>query len=258
MASQRLPLGFPARRFPDSAVFAAEVVHMRLRPLLISWMLLVGSPLAAVQVEPDAAARTIVLVRHGHYAPDPSADAELGPALTDLGIAQARLVGARLAGLPEDFDAVLASPMTRAQQTAKVIVSDLDDAGIETVADLAECTPPTRRKEITADMKPEELAECASQFDRLFAARFKPAQGEARQELMVCHGNVIRYLITRALDVDTEAWLEMSVGHVSMTTIRIEADGSMKLIAAGDVGHLPPNLRTGATGDPERALTVAE
>jgi serine/threonine-protein phosphatase PGAM5 len=32
----------------------------------------------------------------------------------------------------------------------------------------------------------------------------------------------------------------------------------MKLIAAGDVGHVPPNLRTGATGDPERALTVTE
>ncbi len=148
--------------------------------------------------------------------------------------------------------------MVRARQTAEVVVGDLDNAAIETVADLAECTPPTRRKEITAAMKPEELADCAKQFDRVFAGYFKPASGAPRQELMVCHGNVIRYLITRALGVDTEAWLEMSVGHVSMTTIRIEADGSMKLIAAGDVGHVPPNLRTGATGDPERALTVTE
>jgi serine/threonine-protein phosphatase PGAM5 len=229
------------------------------RPLLFVVLLLLVCPsISATEVEPAAATRTIVLVRHGHYAPDPAADARLGPALTDLGVAQAHLVGARLAGLPEKFDSVYASPMTRAQETAKVIIGDLDNAPIETVADLAECTPPTRRKEITAAMKPEELTDCAQQFDRLFAEHFTPAPDAPRQELMVCHGNVIRYLITKSLGVDTEAWLEMSLGHVSMTTIRIEADGRMKLIAAGDVGHVPPNLRTGATGDPERALAAPD
>lgn len=230
---------------------------MRVQVLMLALALVLSDSSPAAEAA-AASTRTIVLVRHGHYAPDPAADAKLGPALTDLGIAQAHLVGARLAGLPEKFDMVYASPMTRAQQTAKVIVGDLDNAAIETVADLAECTPPTRRKDITATMKPEELSECASQLDRLFAARFKPASGAPVQELLVCHGNVIRYLITKALAVDTEAWLEMSVGHVSMTTIRVEADGSTKVIAIGDVGHVPPNLRTGATGDPERALTLPE
>lgn len=227
---------------------------MRLPLLLVSLLL---SPWVTA-AEPTAATRTIVLVRHGHYAADPAADPKLGPGLTDLGIAQAHLVGARLAGLPDAFDSVLVSPLARAQQTAKVIAGDLDDAALQTVAELEECTPPTRRKEITATMKPEDLVACAAQLDRLFDQRFKPAQGASAQELLVCHGNVIRYLITKSLGVDTEAWLEMSVGHVSMTTIRIEADGSIKLIAAGDVGHVPPNLRTGATGDPERTLTVAE
>lgn len=230
---------------------------MSLRSWLLSLLLLAPCAFAAT-TEPAASVRTIVLVRHGHYAPDPAADPKLGPALTDLGVAQAHLVGARLAGLPQKFDTVYASPMTRAQQTAKVIVGDLDNAAIETVADLAECTPPTRHKEITATMKPEDLSDCARQLDRVFAARFKPASGAPVQELLVCHGNVIRYLITKALAVDTEAWLEMSVGHVSMTTIRIEADGSTKVIAIGDVGHVPPNLRTGATGDPERTLSLPE
>jgi len=230
---------------------------MRVHLLMLAVTLQLSGASAAAD-QGTAATRTIVLVRHGHYAPDPAADAKLGPALTDLGIAQAHLVGARLAGLPQKFDTVYASPMTRAQQTAKVIVGDLDDAAIETVADLAECTPPTRRKDITATMKPEELSECASQLDRLFAAHFKPASGAPVQELLVCHGNVIRYLVTKALAVDTEAWLEMSVGHVSMTTIRIEADGSAKVIAIGDVGHVPPNLRTGASGDPERTLALPD
>lgn len=202
------------------------------------------------------AARTIVLVRHGHYAADPKADPKLGPGLTPLGIAQAHLVGARLAGLPYPFDSVLVSPLTRAQQSARVIAEDLPGAKLQTVAGLEECTPPTRHKEITASMRPEDLAACAKQLDQLYTERFVPAQGQEAHELLVCHGNVTRYLITKALGVDTEAWLEMSVGHASITTIRIEADGSARLISAGDVGHLPPNMHTGASGDPERTLSA--
>ena len=44
--------------------------------------------------------------------------------------------------------------------------------------------------------------------------------------------------------------------NASITRIRVEADGRVKVISVGDVGHLPPNLRTGATGDPERSLAI--
>lgn len=214
-----------------------------------------AAPLAHAET-PAPAARTIVLVRHGHYAADPTADPILGPGLTSLGVAQARLTGARLAGLLFAFDQVYASPLTRAQQSARVIAEDLPGATIETLPDLAECTPPTRQTAITAQMKAEDLESCAKQVDRVFAEHFKPASGSEAHELMVCHGNVIRYLITKSLHVDTEAWLEMSVGHTSLTVVRIEADGTTKLLSAGDVGHLPPNLQTGASGNPERNLDV--
>jgi serine/threonine-protein phosphatase PGAM5 len=100
------------------------------------------------------------------------------------------------------------------------------------------------------------MTACARTLDRVFEARFKPAQGAARRELWVCHGNVIRYLTTKALHVDPRAWLMMSVGHTSLTTVRIAADGSMQVIAVGDVGHLPPSLHTGTIADAERTLTV--
>ena len=106
------------------------------RPLLFVVSLLLAWPGIGAEVEPAAATRTLVLVRHGHYAPDPAVDPKLGPALTELGLAQAHLVGARLAGLPESFDTVYASPMTRAQQTAKVIVEDLDGNRVETYTDV--------------------------------------------------------------------------------------------------------------------------
>jgi serine/threonine-protein phosphatase PGAM5 len=62
--------------------------------------------------------------------------------------------------------------------------------------------------------------------------------------------------VTKALRVDTQAWLEMSIGHASITVIRVETDRTFKVIAVGDVGHLPPNLQTGATGNPARDLKV--
>ena len=204
---------------------------------------------------PPPAARTIVLVRHGHYVPD-AHDSSPGPGLSPLGMAQAKLAGARLAAMPAKFDAIYASPMTRASETAKIISADLPSVPFETLSDLAECTPKTRRAEIIADEKPEKMKACAATLDALFKERFVPARGTPRREIFVAHGNVTRYLITRALGVDTEAWLEMSVAHASFTTILVEPDGRFKLIAAGDIGHVPPNMQTGSTGMSDKKLTM--
>ncbi len=202
------------------------------------------------------AARTIVLVRHGNYVEDPAADKHLGPGLSPLGVAQAHLVSARLAGLATRFDGLYVSPMQRARDTAAIIARDLPGRHFEVVDELAECTPPTRREDIMAREKPKDLEACTAQLDRVFARFFRPAAGREQTDLLVCHGNVIRSLVTRALGVDTKAWLEMSVGHASITKIRVDAQGKCKVIAVGDVGHIPPNLRTGASGDPERSLAI--
>src|SRR5204862_6361863 len=142
---------------------------------------------------PAAAARTIILVRHGAYVADPK-DASPGPGLSPLGVAQAKLVAARLAGMPGAFDALRSSPLTRAHETARIIAAELPGVALEIVPDLAECTPSTRRKEAIAKEKPEDLAACAARLDALFARLFVPAQGKERREILVCHGNVIRSL----------------------------------------------------------------
>lgn len=225
---------------------------------LIGVLLLLSAGLvqAADKPAPAPVVHTIVLVRHGHYVADPAADPKLGPGLSPLGVAQAHLAGARLARGPLPFDKLYVSPMQRARDTAAAIGEDFPGRQFTVVDDLEECTPPTRRADIMAKEKPEDLAACQAQLDRIFATYFRAAQGKSQTDLFVCHGNVIRYLITRALGVDSQAWLEMSVGHASITTIRIKADGSMQVIAAGDVGHLPPNMLTGTSADPDRSLAV--
>ncbi|MGV8924010.1 MAG: histidine phosphatase family protein [Thermomonas sp.] len=220
---------------------------------LLSFAISAPAPAA----EPEAQAmRTIVLVRHGNYEADPAIAEKIGPPLSPIGVAQARLAGAALMGLPVHFDHLYASPMQRARNTAAVIASDFPGRKFEVIEDLAECTPPTRRTEATKDENPADLIACKDKLDRVFARFFKPASAGDQADMLVCHGNVIRYMVTRALGVDTTAWLEMSVGHASITTIRVEADGRFKVIAAGDAGHIPPNMRTGTTGDPARSLAI--
>ena len=200
--------------------------------------------------------RTIVLVRHGEYDADPAADPKLGPHLSALGVAQAHLVGARLAAWPGGITGLHVSPMLRARDTAAAIGEALPGRRFDTVEDLAECTPPTRRASVMAEEKPEDLADCQAQLERVFTAWFKRAPGGERSDLFVCHGNVIRYLVTRALGVDAKAWLEMSIGHASLTKVRIRADGSMQVISVGDVGHLPASMYSGTSADPERSLDL--
>lgn len=215
-----------------------------------------GAGAVTAKDAPPPPLREVVLIRHGHYLADPAIDERVGPGLSPIGIAQARLAAARLhADLPR-IDALFVSPMQRARDTAASIGAAYPAQTFAVVDDLAECTPPTRRKEITAAETPELMAACKARLDRAFTRFFETPAAAGRTEVIVAHGNVIRYIVTRALGVDTQAWLEMSIGHASVTRIRIEADGRYKVIAVGDVGHMPSNLRTGAGGDVDRSLAV--
>ena len=148
--------------------------------------------------------------------------------------------------------------MQRARDTAALIAEDLPARRFSVIDDLAECTPSTREAAVMAGETPADLATCNARFNRAFVRFFQPAQGREQVDLLVCHGNVIRSMVVRALGVDADAWLGMSVGHASITRIRVQPDGSFKVISVGDVGHLPPNLLTGASGDPERSLAIPE
>lgn len=212
---------------------------------------------AAVAAAPlPGGVRTIYLVRHGRYDTDDPRDERVGRGLVPIGVAQARLAGSRLRGLPFRFDEIVSSPLTRARQTAQLIAAELGAPAPRIDPDLEECTPPTRRAEIIADEKPEDLAACAARLDRLAARILRPSPAADRRELLVAHGNVIRYLVTRALAVDATAWLGMSVGHASLTVLAVDASGVARVLAVGDVGHLPPGFQTGAFGDAQRDLEL--
>ena len=58
--------------------------------------------------------------------------------------------------------------------------------------------------------------------------------------VLVCHGNVIRYIVCRALQLNPEAWLRFSVANSSITILKITPEGNVSLICMGDSGHMTP------------------
>jgi serine/threonine-protein phosphatase PGAM5 len=194
--------------------------------------------------------RTLYLVRHGLYDQDDPRDEAVGKGLTDAGRAQARMTGARLAALGVPFDTLWASPFTRARETAEIIAQSLSGLTPRLAPDLAECTPTTRRQDIMADLAPGEAEACVAQLERAFARFFVPSPAGDRHELLVCHGNVIRWLWCRALGVETAAWLGMAIANCSITVIQVKPDGACKLYVFGDAAHLPVELQTYPGGAP--------
>lgn len=215
--------------------------------LLVLVLAVTAAPAAAQGPEAGPYTRTLYLVRHGAYDYEDPLPEDQGKGLIPLGVAQSRLVADRLRGLPVEWTGFTTSTLTRARQTAAVMAPDFPGLEIAISPLLSECTPPTRRQDIMERTPPEELEACTAQLEEAFATFFVPAPDRERHDLLVCHGNVIRYFVTRALDVDPIAWLGMGVANCSITVIRVRPDGTCAVLAVGDKGHIPPNLQSGLT-----------
>jgi serine/threonine-protein phosphatase PGAM5 len=220
---------------------------------VLAWACIVlVAEVAAAQSQPGGV-RTVYLIRHGAYVADRNADPQLGPGLTPLGIAQARLVAVRLNGSGVSFDSMTVSPLQRARDTAAVMHETLSKVPLTQSALLRECTPTL--PEAAQGEVARERAACTRQLDQAFAQFLVPAPGAERNDILVAHGNVIRYLTMKALKVDAPVWAALSVAHASLTVIEVRPDGSARVLAVGDNGHIPsPLVSWGDAND--RQLTV--
>lgn len=59
-------------------------------------------------------------------------------------------------------------------------------------------------------------------------------------QIVVAHGNVIRYFLLRALQLPANAWLRLVVPHASISTLNVTSEGHVILTGCGDVGFLDP------------------
>ncbi len=189
------------------------------------------------------AARILILIRHGQYDREANPLDGRGGGLTPLGAAQARRAAKRLAGLP--VDAIHTSDLRRAVETAQIIASRFPGVPVRQTRKLRECLPPVAVDEMDnfADYSLNDFLEGQQQADAVFETYFRAARGADRLEILVCHGNLIRYLACRAIQAAPELWLNMDILNCSLSEVVI-VPGKMRLTAFSDSGHLAPELRT--------------
>ena len=196
--------------------------------------------------ESSNSTRTIILIRHGQYNLDGEVDEDRY--LTDLGKEQAALTGKRLKELKLDkkITRFVMSTMTRAQETGNIIYRELDNTDIpieksDLIREGAPIEPDPPLETWNPDPKDFfiEGARIETGF-REFMHRADIKQEKDSVEVLVCHGNVIRYFVCRALQLSPNAWLRMSVRHGSMTVLTFCPSGRVSLKSLGDTGYMPP------------------
>lgn len=188
--------------------------------------------------------RTIIFVRHGQYSSNPEV-------LTNLGRKQAKLAAKAVALLQPSK--IYCSTMPRAIETASIIgqhtelkfkAKDMFREGL---------LPGTLsfNKLITRGISSKEKKDLLAKTkvarrsaDLAFKTLFKSPQRGQNIEVVVAHGNVIRYWVCKALNISEDKWLKMDVRHASLTTIRVSKKGHIVLLGFADIGHLPLKMRT--------------
>jgi len=82
------------------------------------------------------------------------------------------------------------------------------------------------------------------QPEAAFLQFFAPPEGSSRDTVvLIAEDGPLLYWLLRALSMSSDeanlAKASYSIGHASVTMINVRADGSRKVIAVGDTGHLP-------------------
>jgi len=216
-----------------------------------------------ISANTSKANRILVLVRHGQYNLGGKTDEERF--LTETGRQQADITGHRLALLYSKYlqkvDSngnevtdksnfqLVKSTMTRATETANIILKhlpeDIQQGSCDLIREGPPCPPDPPSSEWTPD--PSEFYQEGARIEAAFRKYFhraEPSQEKTSVEVLVCHGNVIRYFVCRALQFDPRGWLRMAVHNGSITVLVIKPSGRVSLLELGGAGHFPPEMLT--------------
>ena len=214
------------------------------------WILLlvmIAIPAMSVQAQEPArasrGARYVILIRHGMYDRDSTVDEKTGNGLNPLGREQARLAGERLRALPVRIGSLVSSDLLRARESAAIIGGVL---GMKPHADslLSECSPAFDRDRDSSAARRAEIEASEKQLAAAWGRYMRPAEGPDTYDVLVCHGNVTRWWVCRALGVDTRRWRSMDIGNGSLSVVAVRPDTTVRLMMFSDVGHIPVDRQT--------------
>ena len=209
----------------------------------------------------------LYLVRHGESTGNLAGTLQgsrVDEPLSPRGVKQAEALAGRLA--VEPIDAVFASPMVRARQTAEIlsaphrlgIVLDPDLVELDWGVWCGQQLTAALEKDVAAirarwrsgelDAAPED-GESAAKAGRR-AARFLDRLGSvpAAAALVVAHGRFNRILMATLLEHPLSRVDEIRQRNGSVSTFDWNGGGPARPLLLDDVGHLPAELRSVAGG----------
>ena len=179
--------------------------------------------------------RRVVLIRHGQYE-------ERGDgSLTELGRMQAEVTRDAVAGLRAD--AIVSSTLTRARQTGRIVSAAFPKLTLTEDDLLCECTPTALPPSLGVVRNPALIKVDRARAEKAFKRFFRPAS-TPKTDVVVCHGNIIRFFACKALGVPARVWINMASLHCGITEVSVLPNGETRLMSYNDTGHLPRELRT--------------
>ncbi len=179
--------------------------------------------------------RRVLLIRHGQYQERGNGE------LTALGRKQAAVTGRALAGLR--VDGMVSSTLIRAKETAAIISESVTGVKVMHSTLLCECMPTPLPASLKLRLDAAQIREDRARADRAFERFFRPSRTH-RTDVIVCHGNIIRFFVCLALDVSPRVWVKMQSLHCGITEVSVLPNGETRLASYNDTGHLPPPMRT--------------
>lgn len=189
--------------------------------------------------------RYLYLVRHAQYDLSKRDDGELTPR------GQEQALSVALALREMRFTRIINSPILRAVQTADIIAALFPWITREVDERLSECIPavPDSYREYFnhhyPDLSDDQMDDCAGTLQAFYREYFQPPANDRDEYVMiVCHGNVIRYLVSQALESDSRFWMRMLINNCGLSRISVDRDGHTFVISHNDIGHLPQHLLT--------------
>ncbi|KAL3313208.1 Serine/threonine-protein phosphatase pgam5, mitochondrial [Cichlidogyrus casuarinus] len=191
------------------------------------------------------ATRYIFLIRHGQYHMEKKDE---NCHLTMLGHQQTDLTGKRLAHMNYNYTKLIYSTMTRARESAQNILKHLKGLPSESSDLIREGAPfPPEPPLVGWPDDPMQFITEGVRIEKAFRTFFHradPTQESDSYEIFVCHANVIRYFVCRALQLPPEAWLRMSLDNGSITMLVVRPTGTVSIRCLGSSAFMPHEYST--------------
>ena len=188
--------------------------------------------------------RQVIFIRHAQYRKSPEG-------LTQLGRKQAKLTAQATKNL--NASKLYCSTMPRAKEMANLIAKSTHlkvkarsffcegrlPGAIDFRKNFLEKVSRPEKEKVKKQMRAANL-----RAERAFNFIFKPPRMGQSCELVVAHGNVIRFWVCKALKINSKKWRFLGISHASITTIQIDQHGNFILLGFSDCGHIPFKMRT--------------